>query len=235
MVEKVYKRTEIYTAERRSEPKQMFVDVADRLEWTDPLPDSLLDVGCAAGEFSEYILGRFPGIRVLGVDFDEELVTAARKHVPQAEFQVGDANDLNRIEEKSFSAITMTGTHSVFDDFRPSFNECIRACADGGRIVITGIFNEAPIDMLVYWRYAKRFDDSFSRGYNSFSKESVSSFLGGLARVKSHSFERFELPFDLEPQSDPVRSWTYRDDAGNRRLRNALMNLDFQILTIDLN
>jgi len=213
----------------------MFIDIADRLEKMEPSPDSLLDVGCAAGEFSEYMLERFPGIRILGIDFDKDLVAAACEHVPQAEFQVGDANDLNGIADKSFSAVTMTGTHSVFDDFRLSFNECIRACADGGRIVITGIFNEAPIDMLVYWRYAGRFDDSFSRGYNGFSRESVSMFLDGLERVKSHSFERFELPFDLEPQSDPVRSWTYRDDEGRRRLRNALMDLNFQILTIDLN
>ena len=51
-------------------------------------------------------------------------------------------------------------------------------------------------------------------------------------RVAGHSFEKFVLPFDLDPQDDPIRSWTTTDGEGNRIFQNGLMNLNMQILRI---
>lgn len=150
MADKIYKRTEVYLEQKRMQPKQMFVDLADMLAERRVPSMRQLDVGCAAGEFQEYLLSRFPDAHLTGVDFDTKLVEAAKQHVPGARFYQGDANSMSMLQDASFDAVTMTGTHGIFDDFRQSFGECIRVCKNGGVVVIAGLCNEFPIDMLVY-------------------------------------------------------------------------------------
>ena len=234
MASRIYERASVYLEGHRAEPKQIFVEIADRLEALNKPKLRLLDVGCAAGEFPEYAQRRFENAAVTGVDIDQSLIDAARERVPAASFCTADANDLHMFEDGSFDAVTMTGVHSIFDDFRTSFSECIRVCVASGTVIISGLFNDYPIDMLAYWRYANNFDGDFSRGYNVFSKESVSTFLSRQVRVESFKFEKFVLPFDLEPQEDRVRSWTEINGDGDRIFRNGLMELNFQILVTDI-
>lgn len=140
------------------------------------------------------------------------------------------------IAANSHDAVFMTGTHSIFDDFRPSFSECIRVAAPGGVVVITGLFNPYPVDARIHWRLANDYEAAWHPGYNLFSEASVGTFLHGHPRVASFTFAPFTLPFDLAPQSDPIRSWTLpgEDEAGRRHLRNGIMPLPMSILTIGL-
>jgi ubiquinone/menaquinone biosynthesis C-methylase UbiE len=211
----------------------MFVCLGDLMEADRQESSfSLCDVGCAAGDFIRYTLARFRNVSALGVDYSPQLVRAARDRVPGARFENGDANSMVAISDASFDVVTMTGTHSIFDDFRPSFLECIRISRPGGLILVTGLFNDHPVDAQVRWRYAGEFDTDWHPGYNLFSKNSVGQFLRNQERVESFSFEPFCLPCDLAPQSDPIRSWTEPKIGGGRRLVNGIMPLNVQILSI---
>jgi SAM-dependent methyltransferase len=230
-----YSRTAVYMADAPARPKHMFVRIADLLEERLRPPRRLLDVGSASGAFAAYALQRFAQVQVTGVDFDGRLVEEARRRVPGARFEVGDANRLGGIADGTFDAVTLTGTHSIFDDFRPSFRECIRACAPGGRVVVTGIFNPFPVDAHIHWRYAGEFQAPWHPGYNLFSHASVAAFLRDQPRVGAHAFLPFRLPFDLPPQDDPIRSWTEAPGPdGERGLRNGIMPLPFEMLVLDL-
>ena len=229
-----YARTQVYIGDRKAEPKHMFVRIADTIAERAFAQPRLLDVGGASGAFAEYALLRFPGSAIRVVDFDPVLVAEARKLVPGVAFEVGDANRLDTIASQAHDAVTLTGTHSIFDDFRPSFSECIRVCAEGGRIIVTGIFNPYPVDAQIHWRYAERFEDAWHPGYNLFSHQSVSAFLKTQPRVAGFEFRPFRLPFDLAPQQDPIRSWTELQPDGQREFRNGIMQLNFEMLVIDL-
>jgi SAM-dependent methyltransferase len=229
-----YSRTQVYMGDPSPQPKHMFVHVANLIAEVFTKDFGLLDVGAASGAFVQYALNRFPALRATGVDFDPELVREATRRVSGASFVVGDANQLTSIADQSFNAVTMTGTHSIFEDFRPSFSECIRATAAGGRVLITGLFNEYPVDAQIHWRYATKFGDAWHPGYNLFSKVSVASHLDAHPRVSGYRFLPFALPFDLAPTADPIRSWTESNASGQRALRNGIMPLHFETLLIDV-
>lgn len=229
-----YARTDVYLQGQPEQPKHMFVCVGDYIAERFQRDFSLLDVGCANGDFVAYALRRFEGLQATGVDFDARLVEDATQRVRQAHFEVGDANHLPGLASDCFDVVTMTGTHSIFDDFRPSFGECLRTARAGGRVLVTGIFNPYPIDALIHWRYAGHNEAGWHPGYNLFSRQSVSAFLDAHSLVAQHRFEAFEIPFDIAGRNDPIRSWTEAQPDGTRKFRNGIMGLDFATLVIDL-
>lgn len=141
---------------------------------------------------------------------------------------------MNMLADEKFDIVTMIGVLSIFDDFVPSLSECIRVTKRGGVIFIVTQFNEYPIDVLIRYRYSGDSGD-YNRGYNLFSKESITNFLQKNDRVKRLEYEKFVLPFDLPKQPDLIRTWTEFDKAGNRIFKNGLqMEINLQILTIFL-
>ncbi|KRE14410.1 hypothetical protein ASE66_13600 [Bosea sp. Root483D1] len=231
--QRIYNRDHVYLGPKAKDPKHMFVVLGDRLQdHTGGAGFSLCDIGCASGAFIEYGLSRFPNITATGVDFSLSLVESATARIPNAVFMHGDANRLDGLMAETFDIVTMTGTHSIFDDFRPSFSECLRIAAPGALVLITGLFNPFPVDALVQWRYADGVERAWNPGYNLFSERAVSRFLQSSERVARFSFTPFSLPFDLPPQDDPIRSWTETEPAGSRVLRNGIMSLPMQTLAI---
>lgn len=229
-----YKRTEVYSGPEAPKPKHMFVWLCDKLESVATKPARILDVGAATGDFLRYAATRFPDATCEGLEYDLELVQLGRNKDTANKLHHGDANKMDALGDNMFDAVFLTGTHSIFDDFRPSFAECIRVARPGARVFITGLFNDYPVDARIHWRYAERFEDDWHPGYNLFSKASVGAFLTGEPKVAGHSFEKFTLPFDLEPQQDPIRSWTQPEDEGERSFRNGIMPLNLELLTLNL-
>lgn len=229
-----YARTDVYLQGQPEQPKHMFVCVGNFIAQRFDVDFSLLDMGCANGGFLAYALSRFQRLRATGVDFDPQLIADARGRLEQAHFEVGDANHVPNLPDAAFDVVTMTGTHSIFDDFRPSFCECLRLSRPGGRVLITGIFNPYPVDALIHWRYAGNDTGGWHPGYNLFSQHTVSTFLDEHPRVSNHRFEPFEIPFDIPARADPIRSWTETLSDGRRTFRNGIMGLDFATLVIDV-
>lgn len=230
-----YSRTDVYIdGSNKDKPKHMFVVLGNKIEHCIDGKNqmSLLDVGGAAGAFIDYLALRFSGLKLTCLDADNALINKAKSRSSNALFLLGDANNMNRLDTAEFDIVTMTGTMSIFDDFRPSLGECIRVCKKGGRVFITGQFNEYPVDALIKWRYSGD-TGKYNLGYNLFSKKSVSDYLKSLKQVKEWKFEKFTLPFDLEKQSDPIRSWTEKNSDGQRVFKNGLqMQINLQILEI---
>jgi SAM-dependent methyltransferase len=231
-----YSRTAVYLDTASEPPKHMFLHIAAVIESKVSNSDSfcLLDVGSANGAFLRYMRQACPTANLAGLEYDPRLVGVAKSAIPGVNFMIGDANCMDVIGDRTFDIVTMTGTHSIFDDFRTSFSECIRVAKEKGTVVVTGIFNPFPVDALIYWRYGAQFNDNWHPGYNLFSKLSIATYLDSHPRVRSHKFEPFAIPFDVAPREDIVRSWTEADANGQRQLRNGIMPLNFETLTIDV-
>lgn len=65
---------------------------------------SVLDVGCGGGTKSKYLASK--GLKVLGIDFSENMINIASREVPDAKFLVKDINDIDSLDE-SFDGIFM--------------------------------------------------------------------------------------------------------------------------------
>ncbi|HTO28588.1 MAG TPA: methyltransferase domain-containing protein, partial [Devosia sp.] len=167
----VYSRASVYAESAQpAQPKHMFVWLCDHIERLHGQPSSLLDVGAAAGDFLAYARDRFPRAELLGVEFDPALVALGKER--GRSIVQGDANDLGDVASGQFEAVLMTGTHSIFEDFRTSVAECIRATKAGGTVLVTGLFNPYALDARIHWRYPAQWDAPWHPGYNMASMDS---------------------------------------------------------------
>ena len=79
------------------------------------------------------------------------------------------------------------------------------------------MFNPYPVDVLIRYKLSENYKNkTHETGWNIFSAKSVAKFLKSNKKVKSFYFKKFEMPFDLKPQKDPIRSWTIK--SNNKRL-----------------
>lgn len=230
-----YARTHVYDELDYERPKFLFEVAGESIAScvADRVQACLLDVGGASGAFAHYLSQRIYGSQVSCLDFDPELCRIGRERLAHIHFLHGDANDMHGLHDHSFDAVSMLGTLSVFDDFRPSLQECLRVCRQQGRVVVVAQFNDHPVDALIRYRYSG--ENDWNTGYNLFSRSSIARWLQDQERVRGFEFRPFELPFDLAPQDDPIRSWTERTVSGGRQLVNGLnLFINIQILEIEV-
>lgn len=76
-------------------PRQDFVAAAEAVRLTGKTDDSILEVGCGSGYYSEILshLLKRRG-RYVGVDYSPAMIGLAQKHYPSSPFVVGDATAL---------------------------------------------------------------------------------------------------------------------------------------------
>ena len=210
---------------RYDEPKELFKFIMDRAVSNNVSFEekSLCDYGCAAGEFLFYINKLFPKAKLSGFDILPELIEKCAIYVPSASLEVGSVLETNSERENSSDISFLVGVHSIFDEFEDCFKNLISWTKPGGKIYIAGMFNPFPVDVLVKYKMAQEYNENiYESGWNIFSQASVAEFLRKNSKVKSYSFEKFDLSIDLSRQEDPVRSWTIKDFNGSRLIVNAL-------------
>jgi len=228
-----YKRTSVYKKPEYNKPKYMFSYMLKKIErlYTPDKEYSLLDIGGASGAFCHYIISQHKNVKATVLEYDNELCKIGKKNVTRCTFINGDALNIP-FSPEHFDVVTSLGVLSIFDDFEEYFNESFRVVKKGGVLLLIAQFNESPVDALIQYRYSGQ--KNWNRGYNLFSKESISSYLDQRKDIDSYYFERFELPFDLEPQDDPIRTWTETDGSGQKIFRNGIMPINLQTLTVKI-
>ena len=179
----------------------------------------IIDIGCATGDFLWYIHQNHPKAELVGVDVKSELLNKAKKEVKNASFVKGNIYTGENLPQGNFNAVFMSGVHSIFDDIKPWLNNLLNLINDNGKIYIFGIFNPEDVDVLVK---AKKSDEKiWQPGWNLFSKKTMSKYL----EVKNieYSFEKFNIKIDIEKNDkDPLRSWTFKLENGQRRIVNGV-------------
>lgn len=119
--------------------------------------DSVLDVGCAAGGFSNIFAALKPGIRYVGLDGEEAMIAQASHRYPHRSFQQGRADHLP-FADQSFDLVFCTGVLLHNPDFEPILRECYRVAAkhcvvDLPRVSASGLPSRAVM------RLSERFPD----------------------------------------------------------------------------
>jgi len=97
-------------------------------------PASVLDAGCGTGRVAIELARR--GVRVLGVDADPDMITAARAKAPELAWLRADLAGL--VLDERFDVVVLAGNvvPYVAAEHRPAaIAACARVLADGGRLV----------------------------------------------------------------------------------------------------
>ena len=125
----------------------------------------------------------------------------------------------------------MVGVHPIFDDFTIFLKNILNWTKSKGEIYICDMFNPYPVDVFIYYRMSNDIKtNKLERGWNNLSISSFSRFLKNHKKVKSFSFTKFNMPFDLKRQKNPARSWTIKDENKNRFIINGLGIIQNQYL-----
>lgn len=216
----------LYLNENRyRKPKQLFTDIMREIERTMQVGGRPLiaDFGCAAGEFAYTLHERFPRARVEGYDLLEALVAKARNEVPDARFFVGSILDEALCAPDHADYSVCVGVLSIFDGFEGIIGNLIRWTKPGGHIYLQGLYNPLPLDVNIKYNLSEDYGKNVAEaGWNIFSRASVSVWLEDQNAIASYDFLDFRIDVDLEPQKDPVRSWTFKDESGARHITNGL-------------
>ena len=153
-----------------------------------------LDLACGTGSLTRYLAKRVGSEGyVLGMDFSKEMIGAAKKRpASNVEYLLGDATDLQGVEDGSFDAATIAYGARNITNLDALFGEMARAVRPGGRVVCLEIarprgrffasFYGLWFDRLVPWLGAKVSGDAWAYSY---LPESVKAFVapGELAEI----------------------------------------------------
>ncbi len=222
----------LYLNENRyDEPKQLHQDILTSIEaflnQVNRIQSAtILDAGCAAGEFSYYLHKSLTNVRVFGFDLLPDLIEKAKTKVPGVDFIVGDIQSSSTVEESFADVVTCTGVLSIFDDFVPVVENLIYWCKPKGRVYLHSLFSNYPFDVRLRYGASDSYGSGvLETGWNIFSKASVSNFLESKimrGQITSFRFDDFNMKTKLEMKEDLIRSWTVEDGEGNLMLTNGL-------------
>lgn len=67
---------------------------------------SVLELGCGPGNITRYLLNQKPKLKILGTDISANMIELAKKNNPEAEFEVMDTRDIDKIHQ-SFDGIVV--------------------------------------------------------------------------------------------------------------------------------
>ena len=197
---------------------------------------TVLDVGCATGDFLFYLHSLYPNSELTGMDVMLELLERAKTEVPGCNFIKGDVCQKSTLPNRKFDVVFMNGVHSIFDDIHPWLENMLSLVdhSNQGMAFIFGIFNPEDVDVLVKARYANQTQNSpWQAGWNCFSQKSIQRALEKLS-VTSFYFHNFRIEIDIpRHKADPLRSWTFLYQDGTRGITNGTMILhNFMLLEI---
>ncbi len=181
---------------------------------------SLLDVGCAKGEFLYYMKNNANNIKTMcGVDLSQELIDAAKdfEGLKGVDFFCKSANSYSL--DNNYNVVTMLGLIGAMINIDDVFSSSSKHQNSGDLLFVLTRFNNHDID--VHHKFYNSYKDKDFKISVSYSKKTVTSLLteNGYAILED---VRFNLPFDIEENpEDPIRSWTVQTDSG-RRFKNGL-------------
>ena len=132
---------------------------------------SILDIGCATGDFVFYLSKTFPQAKLVGIDVMQDLLERAKNEVPDVTFIRSDISNKKSLPVDKFDAVFMLGVHTIFDDLFPVFDNAISLLKDQGRLYVFSFFNDSDIDTLVKVRTSST-NTAWQSGWNLFSKKS---------------------------------------------------------------
>ena len=226
----------IYLSENRyGRPKELFKQAAALIE-TLGAPDggSLVDVGCATGEFLFYLRGRFPALGAFaGLDISPKMLdqaAAALEGVDFAQYSLLSGQPFGR----RFDIVTCLGVFHLFDDIRDPLRAVLGLVKPGGVAVIYAPFNDDPIDVVSRHRRSQAGEAPWEIGWNIVSKATVERELEQTGLALDVSWNRFRLPFAIErAPGDPMRTWTVAmGDNPFQTVNGACQIIDGQFLAV---
>lgn len=200
----------IYASEDRSKtPKEYFkfmVELTRKHIDTNKDNMSILDIGCAGGDFLYYLNECFPHAQLHGMDISEALIEASKTKVANVDYMLADINSPSFVAQDTYDVVYLAGVHLLFDSCEQWIANIHKLLKKDGVLIIFGHFNPLPYDVIVKVR--KSGDDVTTQNtWNCFSRETFAREFDK-HNCKSE-FVHWSVPITIPfNAADPLRTWT---------------------------
>tara|TARA_B100000315_G_C14541735_1_gene571255 strand:+ start:343 stop:1083 length:741 start_codon:yes stop_codon:yes gene_type:complete len=227
---------EVYLHEDRYDnPKEYFKLIAGSVsEYSENARSkvSLLDIGCATGEFIYYLQSVFPEFEFTGIDVSDKLLSKASIKMPNNRFRNVSIIDspYNNLKVK-YDFVTMCGVLCIFDNAERVLRNAFELVKRGGKLYVFGAFNNYPLDVVM--RYKLSHETTWRSAVNIFSEQYCENlFCKQLG--SSIQWKDFNIGFEIERvPSDFMRSWTIKTENNPFQLVNgACQLLNFRLMIV---
>ena len=194
-----------YLKEKRSKPKEYFKFIIKKIN-KNLNKKSVLDIGCATGDFLKYINSVYPNSKLYGLELNKSLIAKAKKQLPFVN-KFYNLNILNAQNIGKFDYIIMSGVHSIFDDLYKPLKVLKKLKNNkNSKIYIFGIWNPYNVDAVV--RLKKTSKNNWEQGWNVFSIKTLETKLKKLGL--KYKVYKFNLKLKIKKNKhDLFRSWSY--------------------------
>jgi len=221
----------------RKEPKESFKFVARIIKdfvasFKTP---NIADIGCATGELLMHLKACYPDANYFGFDIDELLLEKASKELPFAKFSLIDITDEKTLPITKFDLIFLNGVIGYYDNISSWAVNLVEMLSKDGRAFVYSTFNPENVDVLIRLKNPTVENSDYMTFGNIFSFHSIEKELKKLnANVKFHPFN---IDIDIQKnESDPIRSWTFKDEFGKRITKNGAQVIqNYYLLEISRN
>ena len=163
---------------------------------------SVLDVGCASGDFLELI--PYPNVKCIGVDVSEELIRFAKSRNTNKNVNYYCVNILNEDFEFKIDIqfVTIFGTAVTIDNLQLLIEKLM--LLNPKLIMLNDVVNVNGVDVIC--GYKKDLNDEFNFAYNI---RSFSTWEKILKTYENYSirFEPYKMDTNLKRVKDPIRNF----------------------------
>ena len=211
-----YTTNDFYAKEdRRSEPKDYFKLINRELQkenWA-----SLTDVGCATGDFLDYMI-RQNGDKSkwVGVDNYPRLMDIAKKRISKCDFYEADVytgKNLDLIPKSD--VVCMSGVLYLFNEFEGAFDNLFSLVNEGGMAYVFSTFNTCDSRVDHIWSHGAKHGH-----YMEFSMQEISRYLD--EKGLRHEYVPFQISTEIPVNDDPIRTYTIRLADGTLGVKNGI-------------
>lgn len=211
--------------DRYAKPKEVFKESVKFIQNKDNRYKTLIDIGCATGEFIYFLRNSIPNIKYSGSDISKKLIERAKENIKGCKFFVDDINKSIKEPKMKYDIITCLGTLQIFDDIELPLNNLLRLLNHKGRIIIQGSFNDNPVDVITRYRIAGDQKENWQSGWNLYCEQSYNKVLNSSKYKLSYNWYNFDMPFGIKKTDDAMRAWTIKTEKNNFQQVNGLSQL----------
>ena len=156
--------------------------------------NSLIDCGCANGEFLYFLKENNYAGSLNGIDSNKKYIEVAKKikSLKSANFYNSSIEKFSK-QKKKFDTVICLGVSHLYKKFDTLLKNLLAISKKSGTIIIDGFFNEYDMDLLIFYKdYSeKKFNKKikFKNDFNHFSKARIIKQLKKL-KIKKYKFIR---------------------------------------------
>lgn len=208
-----------------SKPKEIFKFMGELIPRQYYIGSSVLDAGCATGHFLHYLSTIMEGADLSGIDISYRMISYAREHVPEAKFRVGSILNKRSLGGE-YDVVVCGGVISLLDDPLRPFKNLLSCVKKDGILLVSSVFNDDPIDVVMRYRRVGSRNDFWEKGWNIFSRKTIDRILASSGHKLEWEWHCFKMPFSINKKSDdPMRSWTIAAGKNRHQLVNGACQL----------